>query len=84
MRQMAMMSDAISHAILPGIVIAFFLTGSLSSPLLLVGGAATGLVTVVLVEMLRKTELVRERCGDRPRVSSTIQFGRPADCAVRW
>ena len=43
LRQMAMMSDAISHAILPGIVVAFFLTGNLSSPLLIAGGAATGL-----------------------------------------
>ena len=60
LRQMAMMSDAISHAILPGIVVAFFLTGNLASPLLIAGGAATGLVTVVLVETLRRTGLVRE------------------------
>ncbi|MCY4170399.1 MAG: metal ABC transporter permease [Bacteroidetes bacterium] len=60
LRKMAMMSDAISHAILPGIVIAFFLTESLSSPLLIMGGALTGLLTVALVEWLRKTNLVRE------------------------
>ncbi|MCY4160035.1 MAG: metal ABC transporter permease [Bacteroidetes bacterium] len=60
LRRMAMMSDAISHAILPGIVIGFFLTGNLSSPLLIVGGAATGLLTVVLVEWIRKTNRVRE------------------------
>ena len=60
LRQMAMMSDAISHAILPGIVVAFFLTGNLSSPLLIAGGAATGLITVVLVEAIRKTRLIRE------------------------
>ena len=60
LRQMAMMSDAISHAILPGIVVAFFLTGNLASPLLIAGGAATGLLTVVLVESVRRTGLVRE------------------------
>ena len=60
LRQMAMMSDAISHAILPGIVVAFFFTGNLSSPLLIVGGAATGLLMVVLVEAMRRTRLVRE------------------------
>ncbi len=60
LRKMAMMSDAISHAILPGIVIGFFLTESLSSPLLILGGATAGLVTVALVEWLRKTNLVRE------------------------
>ncbi len=60
LRQMSMMSDAISHAILPGIVVAFFLTQDLSSPLLILGGAATGLVTVALVEALKSTRLVRE------------------------
>lgn len=60
LRNMAMMSDAISHAILPGIVVGFFLTESLSSPLLIVAAAATGLLTVVLVELLRSTRLLKE------------------------
>ena len=60
LRKMAMMSDAISHAILPGLVIAFFFTESLSSPLLLVGGAAVGVCTVALIELLQRTQLVRE------------------------
>ena len=60
LRNMAMMSDAISHAILPGLVVAFFLTGSLSSPLLLLGGAVMGVCTVASVEALRRTRLVRE------------------------
>jgi len=60
LRNMAMMSDAISHAILPGLVLAFFLTESLSSPLLLVGGAAVGVGMVALVELLHRTNLVRE------------------------
>jgi manganese/zinc/iron transport system permease protein len=60
LRRMALISDAISHAILPGIVLAFFVVEDLSSPLLVVGAAAMGLVTVVLVELLRRTELVRE------------------------
>ena len=60
LRRMAMMSDAISHSILPGIVVAFFLTEDLSSPLLIVGAALTGVLTVVLVELLQRTGLVRE------------------------
>ncbi len=60
LRKMAMMSDAISHAILPGIVIGFFLTENLSSPLLILGGAVAGLLTVALVEWIRKTDRVRE------------------------
>ncbi len=60
LRRMTLMSDAISHAILPGIVLAFFLTHSLSSPLLILAAAGTGVFTVVCVELLQKTELVKE------------------------
>jgi manganese/zinc/iron transport system permease protein len=60
LRQMAMMSDAISHAILPGIVVGFFLTQDLNSPLLVGAAALTGLLTVVLVETLQRTRLVHE------------------------
>ncbi|MCC7452368.1 MAG: metal ABC transporter permease [Anaerolineae bacterium] len=60
LRRMALMSDAISHVVLLGIVLAFFLTGDLSSPLVLVGAALTGLLTVSLVEVLNRTRLVKE------------------------
>jgi manganese/zinc/iron transport system permease protein len=60
LRRTAMVADAISHAILPGIVIAFFLTRDLNSPLLLAAAAATGVLTVVLIEALIRSRLVPE------------------------
>ena len=60
LRQMAMMSDAISHAILPGIVVGFFLTSDLGSPLLIAGAALTGVLTVALVELISSTRLIKE------------------------
>ena len=60
LRRTAMVSDAISHAILPGIVVAFFLTHDLNSPLLLLAAAATGVLTVFLIEGLLRTRLVPE------------------------
>ena len=57
---MALMSDAISHAILLGIVLAFFVVEDLASPLLIIAAAITGVITVVLVELLHGTGLVRE------------------------
>lgn len=60
LRRLTLMSDAISHAILPGIVLAFFLTESLSSPLLILAAAGTGVLTVVFVELLERTKLVKE------------------------
>jgi manganese/zinc/iron transport system permease protein len=59
LRRMAMQSDAIGHVLLPGIVIAFFLVGSLKSPWLIFGAALSGLLTVALTETLQKTRFVK-------------------------
>jgi manganese/zinc/iron transport system permease protein len=60
LRKMALISDAISHSILPGIVLGFFITQDLNSPLLIILAAVTGIITVVLVERIQKTGLVKE------------------------
>jgi len=60
LRRTALVSDAISHAILPGIVVAFFFTQDLNSPLLLLAAAATGVLAVVLIELLIRSRLVPE------------------------
>lgn len=60
LRKMALISDAISHAILPGIVLGFFITHDLNSPLLILMAAVTGVITVILVEAIQKTGLVKE------------------------
>lgn len=60
LRRMALMSDAISHSILLGIVLGFLIVGDVTSPLLILGAAATGVLTVMLVELLNHTRLVKE------------------------
>ena len=60
LRKMALISDAISHSILPGLVLGFFITHDLSSPWLIVMAAITGVITVILVEYIQKTGLVKE------------------------
>lgn len=60
LRRMAMMSDAISHTVLLGIVVGFFVTRDLASPLLFLGAALTGVLTVSLVEVLHRTGRVKE------------------------
>ena len=60
LRKMALISDAISHSILPGIVIGFFITEDLASPWLILLAAFSGIITVVLVEAIQKTGLVKE------------------------
>jgi manganese/zinc/iron transport system permease protein len=60
LRRMALMSDAISHVVLLGIVLAFFATRDLKSPLLVVGAALAGVAAVALVGVLERTRLVKE------------------------
>ena len=54
LRKMAMIGDAISHAVLPGIVIAFLFSGSLDSFPMLIGAATFGLLTTYLIEIFNK------------------------------
>jgi len=54
LRKMAMVGDAISHAVLPGIVIAFLVSGSRDSVTMLVGAGMIGIVTTFLIEFLHK------------------------------
>lgn len=60
LRRMSLVSDAIGHVLLFGIVLAYFATQDADSPWLLFGAAATGVLTVALVEVLQKTKLVKE------------------------
>lgn len=53
LRRMAMIGDAISHAVLPGIVIAFLFSGSRDSLPMLLGAAVFGLITVYLIQMFK-------------------------------
>lgn len=60
LRKLALITDAISHAILPGLVIGFFITQDLNSPLLILLAAFTGILTVILVSYIQETGLVKE------------------------
>jgi manganese/zinc/iron transport system permease protein len=67
LRGLALTSDAISHTVLLGIVVAFMVMTSLfnvepdiSSPWLIVGAAAAGVATVVLTELIYRSGLVKQ------------------------
>lgn len=55
---MSMMTDAISHTVLLGIVIGFFISNDLNSPILLVCAVLVGLATVWCTELLHQTKLL--------------------------
>jgi manganese/zinc/iron transport system permease protein len=54
LRRMAMVGDAISHAVLPGIVIAFLLTGTRDSVPMLIGAGLLGVLTTFLIEFFHR------------------------------
>ncbi|GHE21998.1 metal ABC transporter permease [Halomonas urumqiensis] len=54
LRRQSLIGDAISHVALPGIVVSFLLTGALSSLAMMLGAGVSALVTVVLIELVRR------------------------------
>lgn len=54
LRKMAMVGDAISHAVLPGIVLAFLFTGSRDSVTMVIGAGIIGVLTTFLIEFFHK------------------------------
>lgn len=59
-RNQAMLADALSHSVLLGIVLGFFVSHSLVSPLLLFGAAVFGLLTVLAIEGLHTRKLAQD------------------------
>ena len=59
-RRLALLGDAISHGILPGIVIAYLLTGSLSIGPMWIGACLAGMACGFLIEWLRSQTPLRE------------------------
>lgn len=60
LKNMAMVSDAITHTVLLGIVLTFFMVHDLSSPFLVIGAGLTGVITVYFIELLHSTRLMKE------------------------
>ena len=54
LRRQALIGDAISHVVLPGIVVAFLVTGTVATLPMLIGAGGAALVAVVLIEAIRR------------------------------
>ena len=60
LRRMALVGDAISHSVLPGIAIAFLVAKSRSSLAMFVGALAAGVVTTVIIETIHRKTRVKQ------------------------
>ena len=54
LRRQALIGDAISHVVLPGIVVAFLVAGTIATAPMLAGAAAAALVAVAMIEGIRR------------------------------
>ncbi|MBI3136769.1 MAG: metal ABC transporter permease [Bacteroidetes bacterium] len=59
LRKMAMVGDAISHAVLPGIVIAYYFSGEKGSVLLLVGATLSGVLATFVIDLFSRKARVQ-------------------------
>ncbi|RJP38325.1 MAG: iron ABC transporter [Phycisphaerales bacterium] len=60
LRRMSMMGDAISHAVLPGLVAAFLISGSRSAMAMLIGAAVVGILTAAFTQWVHQLGKVEE------------------------
>ena len=54
LRRQALIGDAISHVVLPGIVVAFLISGVIAAGPMMLGAAGAAVVAVVLIEAIRR------------------------------
>ncbi|TVQ52348.1 MAG: metal ABC transporter permease [Rhodobacteraceae bacterium] len=59
LRGAAMLTDAISHAIVFGVIVVWLLTRQTAGPVQVLGAAAAGVLTVALSELLARSRLVK-------------------------
>ncbi|GGB38095.1 manganese transport system membrane protein MntD [Roseibium aquae] len=54
LRRQALIGDAISHVVLPGIIVAFLITGVTAAIPMLLGAAGAAIVAVILIEAIKR------------------------------
>lgn len=59
LRKMALVGDAISHSLLPGIAIAFLIANSRELSPVLIGAIASAMITILLIEFIQKYSKIK-------------------------
>jgi manganese/zinc/iron transport system permease protein len=75
LRRMALVGDAISHSVLPGLAIGFLLANSRSSGVMFAGALVSGLVTTLLIELIHKKSRVKQDAAIGITFSSLFAIG---------
>lgn len=75
LRQRSLVGDALSHAALPGVCVAFIATGAKDATTLLVGAAVAGLVGALLMVAIERTSRIRPDAAIGVVLSSFFSLG---------
>ena len=75
LRRMALVGDAISHSVLPGIAIAFLIAHSRSSLAMFLGAVVAGIVTTIIIEAIHKKSRVKQDAAIGITFSSLFAIG---------
>lgn len=75
LRRMALVGDAISHSVLPGLAIAFLVARSRSSLAMFLGALVAGIVTTIIIETIHKKSRVKQDAAIGIAFSSLFAIG---------
>ncbi|HMJ91668.1 MAG TPA: metal ABC transporter permease [Candidatus Acidoferrum sp.] len=75
LRRMALVGDAISHSVLPGLAIAFLLANSRSSTVMFLGALGAGIVTTLIIEVIHRKSRVKQDAAIGITFSSLFAIG---------
>jgi len=75
LRRMALVGDAISHSVLPGLVVAFLLARSRHAIVMFLGALVAGLLTTLLIEVIHKKSRVKQDAAIGITFSSLFAVG---------
>jgi manganese/zinc/iron transport system permease protein len=75
LRRMALVGDAISHSVLPGLVVAFLLAGTRHSTVMFLGALVAGVLTTILIELIHKKSRVKQDAAIGITFSSLFAIG---------
>src|SRR5690348_9706486 len=75
LRRMALVGDAISHSVLPGLAIGFLVANTRSSLVMFLGALGSGIVTTLLIELIHKKSRVKQDAAIGITFSSLFAIG---------
>ena len=75
LRRQALIGDAISHVVLPGIVVGFLISGAVSTWPMMLGAAGAAVVAVILIETVRRVGRIEPGASMGVVFTSMFAFG---------